>query len=272
MNKTILCLIVLSLFIVGCNEVKQTKEVTTQPAQDAIDKQIAEPKPETTEATTKPETVKATTQQKAEEPPTKVDTSNYDINELPMYGGVEKTAAQKEADEKFIKNVENSGTSKEDASKEAIARGWEYYRQGDDRTAMKRLNQAWLLTPEDPLIFWGFADVLGVRNQSEQAVLMFEKALELEKKSKILEKKNSLANFYEDFEYELDRAYDDTHNESYFSRLKEIFKQATDLGDAGTGYCIHFYMLIGYHLHGDYVKEMNELEIVKSKEPYCLKN
>ena len=108
------------------------------------------------------------------------------MNELPMYGEVEKTPAQIEADNEFIKTITKDQTRKE-ASQYAAFRGWEYCNKGDLSTAMKRFNQAWLLDPENPAVFWGFGVVLGKQfkfdevsiDKLDQSIDMLEKAVML---------------------------------------------------------------------------------------------
>ena len=72
------------------------------------------------------------------------------INELPMYGGREKTPAMREADAQFVQDSTADGTSREAASREMAQLGWQYFYRNDFSTAMKRFNQAWLLDPNDP--------------------------------------------------------------------------------------------------------------------------
>lgn len=67
-------------------------------------------------------------------------------------------------------------------SRHAGMRGWQYLRQGDLDTAMKRLNQAWLLHPQNPEALWGMAIVQMERAKAAQppAVLpLLDEAVDL---------------------------------------------------------------------------------------------
>lgn len=108
------------------------------------------------------------------------------INTLPMYGGVKKTAEQKAADEKLIQDAIEEMGSREEAAKLAIERGWEFYYNGDLDTAMKRFNQAWLLDPNNPDVFWGFGVIVGSQGQDDEALRMFNLGLEIDPDDTIL--------------------------------------------------------------------------------------
>lgn len=69
------------------------------------------------------------------------------MNELPMYGG--------QHDPQVEPNEANS--------KDAAALGWRYFYEGDDATAIKRFNQAWMFNRKNPDAFWGFGIIMGKR-------------------------------------------------------------------------------------------------------------
>ena len=87
----------------------------------------------------------------------------YPSNELPMYGGKEKTSAQIAADVTFLRWVLDKGYTLKTGSRGSVKLGWKYHRKGDPATAMKRFNQAWLQDPENGDAFLGFAIVLAGR-------------------------------------------------------------------------------------------------------------
>src|SRR4051812_9216362 len=78
-------------------------------------------------------------------------------NLKPMFGDkCNKTAAVKKADTKFIKaEVKKYGTP-DSAANVYVAMAWSHFYRRDPETAMKRLNQAWLLNRESPAVFFGF--------------------------------------------------------------------------------------------------------------------
>jgi tetratricopeptide (TPR) repeat protein len=101
----------------------------------------------------------------------KFDPSKMADNTLPMYGGPDhvKTPYQLEADEKFIQAVAQKGESREKASQAVAAGGWAFFNKGDLSTAMKRFNQAWLLDPNNPEIYKGFAAILKKQGKMDEA-------------------------------------------------------------------------------------------------------
>ena len=104
--------------------------------------------------------------------------ADYPINELPMYGHLTKTAAQKRADKKYIKTMTKNGRSRAEAADMAAKAGWNFYYKGSRSTAIKRFNQAWLLDPENQLALWGSAGICQDREQWDEAIKYFEMALD----------------------------------------------------------------------------------------------
>ncbi|NNF16189.1 MAG: hypothetical protein HKN70_05545 [Gammaproteobacteria bacterium] len=102
---------------------------------------------------------------------------DYPINERPMYGGLEKTAAQKRADKHYIQLATRGGRSRTEAAEMAARTGWNLFYTGDRATAIKRFNQAWLLDPTNQHALWGFAVVSADRDQLEAAVRFFRMAI-----------------------------------------------------------------------------------------------
>ena len=106
--------------------------------------------------------------------------AQYPINELPMYGGIEKSDAMLKADDVFIGKVLEQGYSKETGARHFSMRGWQAFSDGDLSTAVKRFNQSWLLDKELYETYWGFALVYVLRDHDiPNGSAMFEKALSL---------------------------------------------------------------------------------------------
>lgn len=101
----------------------------------------------------------------------KFDPSKMADNTHPMYGGPDhvKTPHQLEADEKFIQTVTQGGQSRERASQAVAVGGWQFFNKGDLSTAMKRFNQAWLLDPNNPETYKGFAAILKKQGRMDEA-------------------------------------------------------------------------------------------------------
>jgi tetratricopeptide (TPR) repeat protein len=69
------------------------------------------------------------------------------INELPMYGGLHDPQVEPN-----------------ESKSEALSRlGWKYLYSGDESTAIKRFNQAWMFNRKNPEAFWGFGIIMGRR-------------------------------------------------------------------------------------------------------------
>lgn len=69
--------------------------------------------------------------------------SERPINELPMYGGQDKSHIQPNAE--FSQNASDIG--------------WEYLMKGDFDTAIKRFNQSWMFNHNNVNALWGFGIV-----------------------------------------------------------------------------------------------------------------
>jgi Tfp pilus assembly protein PilF len=95
--------------------------------------------------------------------------ANLPLNQIPMYGEVEKTEAMKHADADFIAEVQGKGFTREAAAKEVVRTAWVYFQKGDMVSASMRFNQAWLLDPENGDTYHGFALVTLQRDREVAA-------------------------------------------------------------------------------------------------------
>ena len=91
-------------------------------------------------------------------------------NNEPRYGNIIKSKSDLDADNNFILEVVKKYGSRTEAARKHTEFGWDYLKQGDNVTAMKRFNQAWLLDSTLLDIYWGFGAVIGARNQYDQAI------------------------------------------------------------------------------------------------------
>ncbi|MDX1736890.1 MAG: hypothetical protein R3261_01555 [Alphaproteobacteria bacterium] len=103
------------------------------------------------------------------------------IDDIPMYGQPEipRPEFAQKADEKFIKKAVRLFGSREEASDAWAEVAEDFFFKGNDHYAMRRNNQAWLLDPENYRPYWGFAQVMMVREKYDDAILYYEKAKEL---------------------------------------------------------------------------------------------
>jgi tetratricopeptide (TPR) repeat protein len=91
------------------------------------------------------------------------------INERPRYGGLTKTAAQLEADERFLaQSLRQYGTALA-AVQAHVTFGWHYLATDHAPTAIKRFNQAWLLDSTAADVYYGFSGYLWQQGQTAEA-------------------------------------------------------------------------------------------------------
>lgn len=95
---------------------------------------------------------------------------------LPLYGGVESNIFDQVADKKFVETAIQIAGSRELAADACLKRGWDYLQINDTINAIKRFNQAWLLKPNHPRVYWGLAMALAKQCKREQAIKLFEQA------------------------------------------------------------------------------------------------
>jgi predicted Zn-dependent protease len=98
-------------------------------------------------------------------------------NEQPFYGFAEKSAAMREADERFLTSIVQLTGSREKAFHATTLRGWRALGSGNASEAARRFNEAFLLIPEESEVYHGLAAVAQTRfNDIEFAEELFEVA------------------------------------------------------------------------------------------------
>lgn len=98
------------------------------------------------------------------------------LNETPMYGGQSKSPELQKADQDFIAKAIEAAGSREKAAQAALRKGWESIDRNDPVTAVKRFNQAWLLTPNSGDVFWGFGAAMGQQGKLDESIKFLAKA------------------------------------------------------------------------------------------------
>lgn len=96
------------------------------------------------------------------------------INLLPMYGRVKKCNKQLESDKSFLSLSDENEPDRAKAAIQMMDTGWYYLHQGDYDTAMKRLNQAWLLDSTNVAVYASFAVVLDLTLKTDDAIKMLD--------------------------------------------------------------------------------------------------
>jgi len=102
-----------------------------------------------------------------------------DVNKLPMYGHVKRTAAQLAADTKFIAIYESLGRSRKAVAAHLVVRGWEYMDAKQLDSSMINFNQAWLIDSLNADIYWGFGDILGMQGKFKGSIPFFNRSLQI---------------------------------------------------------------------------------------------
>lgn len=91
--------------------------------------------------------------------------------EIPMWEGVQKTAKQLATDKQFLRTMRELTKGKmEIAVQDALQKGWRFIGKNQPDMAIKRFNQAWLIDPDNPGIYWGFAIATDLQNVSLETV------------------------------------------------------------------------------------------------------
>jgi Tfp pilus assembly protein PilF len=97
------------------------------------------------------------------------------VNEQPFYGFVEKSAAMREADERFLATIVQLTGSRERAFQATTQRGWRALGSGNVSEAARRFNEAFLLLPDESEVYHGLAAVVQTRfNDAEFAEELFK--------------------------------------------------------------------------------------------------
>jgi len=102
-------------------------------------------------------------------------------NTKPMYGEVVKSNAYKELDEDFRKECLEKFKTIDSSVFVQIDHAWRYYYHNDLKTAMKRFNQAWLLNPQFPDSYFGFAAIVDTTGNPTDAERFYKMGLDKDK-------------------------------------------------------------------------------------------
>ena len=110
-------------------------------------------------------------------------TSGQEVdNTKPMYGEVSKDEGYKKADDDFRKQCLEQFKTIDSAVWVQIDNGWRYFYHNDLKASMKRFNQAWLLNPEFPDSYFGFAALLDIQNNKKESERFYKIGLSKDNK------------------------------------------------------------------------------------------
>ena len=97
-------------------------------------------------------------------------------NTKPMYGEVAKSEDYLKIDTDFKNESLEQFKTVDSAVSVQISQAWRHYYHNDLKTAMKRFNQAWLLNPEFPDSYFGFAALLASEGNVSESQRFFKLA------------------------------------------------------------------------------------------------
>ncbi len=90
-------------------------------------------------------------------------------NTKPMYGEIPAKGKLKMANEIFKQNALAQTGTIDSAARGYADLAWRYFYHHDLETAMKRFNQVWLLNPEFPDAYFGFAALMDMQDNKTEA-------------------------------------------------------------------------------------------------------
>lgn len=102
-------------------------------------------------------------------------------DEAPMYSGKDRRAAAalRVGDEQQAAEAVKAFGSPDAASQARVEQGYRFFREDQPGPAMRQFNQAWLLNPDNPEVYAGFAMVLESQRKVCQAMSMMDRAISL---------------------------------------------------------------------------------------------
>lgn len=183
------------------------------------------------------------------------------IDQVPMYGGMDRQSIPelKSADEKLITDVSKEFGSREKGSEAFVDQGVRYYQTDNLSIAMKRFNQAWLLNPSNPNVFWGFAMIYHDEGENCKAKEMIDRSVALH-----LSKPIALADAGRIYTLcaVSDSALNEKSKKQLFDKSEELYKKANAI--APNNDYIHGSWATAYYWRGDYVRSWEMVKKARS--------
>jgi tetratricopeptide (TPR) repeat protein len=173
------------------------------------------------------------------------------IDQVPMYGGIDRHSVPqlKQADEELIAGTTKEFGSREKASDAFVDQGIRYYKADNYAAAMRRLNQAWTLNPNNPDVFWGFGMVFHDEGNVCEAKNMIDRAISLD-----LSKPIALADAGRIYTLcaASSQSLDPATKQQYFTTSEELYKKASS-ASPNSDY-IYGSWATAYYWRGDYAR------------------
>ncbi|MDR4464748.1 MAG: hypothetical protein MRJ66_10840 [Nitrospira sp.] len=173
------------------------------------------------------------------------------IDQVPMYGGMDRQSVPqlKQADEQLIDGTAKEFGSREKASEAFVDQGIRYYKADNYAAAMRRFNQAWLLNPNNPDVFWGFGMVFHDEGNVCEAKNMIDRAISLK-----LSKPVALADAGRIYTLcgVSSQSLDSATKQQYFTTSEDLYKKASEASPSND--YIHGLWATAYYWRGDYIR------------------
>ena len=174
------------------------------------------------------------------------------IDQKPMYGGMDRQSVPqlKQADEDLIAGTTKAFGSREKASSAFVDQGIRYSSTKNYAAAMRRFNQAWLLNPDNPDVFWGFGIVFHGQKNFCEAKDMIDRAISLK-----LSNPEALADagvFYTLCAAVNNPSLDSATKQQYFTASEDLYRKANSASP--NSHYIHGSWATAYYWRGDYAR------------------
>lgn len=113
-------------------------------------------------------------------------------NTKPMYGEVPKSKEYQKIDDEFKLHCMRQFGSLGEAANAHIHFAWDYIARDESETAMKRFNQAWLLNPNLPDSYFGFAYLMDKKGDREESERFYQMGMVKDENGEALSRYNKL--------------------------------------------------------------------------------
>lgn len=176
--------------------------------------------------------------------------------QLPMYGNEDrgKNPDFIAQDDELIKKATTTFGTREHASEGYVEHGFDHYSSNELNKSMNRFNQAWLLNPENPYPYLGFALLLNKQEQSCDAYKMF----------KLANKKGINENgFLADYAYTTSQCASlkkDNERKKLFNVANTLYEKAIQTPNTRLLAYVYHSWAKSYYLQGDFIKSNEMIE------------
>mgnify|MGYP002713138853 CR=1 FL=1 len=182
---------------------------------------------------------------------------------LPMYGQPElqRTGYLDREDRAFVRQTgaRYQGDLKQ-AGRDWSEQAFRVLQLGDADGAMRRLNRAWLLDPDNYQVYWGFAQVLVVKGETDQALPHLQRALLLIDDA--YQKPALLSDLGSVYSLLAERA-EGTRSDSLYARANASFSEAVKLDG---GFAPAWYRWAqSYYRQGDYAAAWKTVRLARGQ-------